>query len=187
MRHPIFAVSASLPTPKLSAEYPWCGLARQFPSLRSGRSAASLTTEHGSSNRKEKYREYLHGARQGLRHDLQPQRSTLRHTNPVFSDTRESGPEQNRRRQFLRRRVDLCRCWSTAREVRKGREGRKNAPTRSADHPDACRARIPRAARLRVRGARAVPIAISLPRARESCRRTRSRDRALAPNFYYPE
>src|SRR5712671_2144231 len=138
MRHLIFAVSASLPTPKSSAEYPWSGLAGQFPSLRSGRSAASLTTEHGSSNRKEKYREYLRGARPAPRRDLRPQRSTLRRTNPVFSGTRESGPEQNRRRQSLRRRVALCKYWNKAEEVHKDRGGHKNVPTRSARHPDAC-------------------------------------------------
>src|SRR5712671_1905579 len=128
MRHLIFAVSASLPTPKSSAEYPWSGLAGQFPSLRSGRSAASLTTEHGSSNRKEKYRGYLRGARPAPRRDLRPQRSTLRRTNPVFSGTRENGREQNRRRRSLRRRDALCKCWSKAEAVRKDRADRKSAP-----------------------------------------------------------
>src|SRR5712672_1018366 len=128
MRHPIFAVSASLPTPKLSAEYPWCELARQFPSRRGGRSAASLTTEHGSSNRKEKYRGYLRDARRAPRRDLRPQRSTLRRTNPVFSGTRENGREQNRRRRSLRRRGDLCKWWSKAKEVRRDRGDHKNVP-----------------------------------------------------------
>src|SRR5712675_1661629 len=120
MRHPIFAVSACLPTPKLSAEYPWCALARQFPFLRNGHSAASPVTGRVWSNRKEKCRACLRGARQALRRDLRPQQSARRRTNLVFSGTRESGLERNPRKQFLRRRVDLCKCWSTAAEVRKG-------------------------------------------------------------------